>query len=184
MSAIAGGGLTREVGEIFYKQLKDSEKLDDAGYVLEELVESSTSKVKACTASGIPYAINYRSTRDPHDLNFPNTVQLTGTQIGAKGIAVVREGWAKLKVVNNNSAIVVGDPIKVSATAGKVDKFTPTAIGATNSGDVSAAIKTRIKEVRTVVGFAEENVAAGSSSAPGADKVLVKLCIGAVGINA
>ena len=117
-------------------------------------------------------------------MNFPNTVFLTGTLIGEKGIAVVREGWAKLKVVGGNAAIVVGDPIKVSATAGKVDKFVPTAVGATNSGDVSTAIKTRIKEVRTVVGFAEENVAAGSGSTAGADKVLVKLCIGSVGINA
>jgi len=184
MTAIAGGGLTREVGEIFYKQLKATETINDAGYVLEELVESSTSKVKACTASGIPYAINYRSTRDPHDLNFPNSVFLTGTLIGEKGIPVVREGWAKLKVVGDNAAIVVGDPIKVSATAGKVDKFVPTAVGATNSGDVSTAIKTRIKECRTVVGFAEEAVAAGSGGAAGADKVLVKLCIGAIGINA
>jgi len=183
MTAIGGGGLTREIGEIFYKQLKDTETLADAGYVLEELVESATSKVKACTSSGIPYAINYRSSRDPHDLNFPNSVFLTGTLIGEKGFPVVREGWAKLKVVGGNAAIVVGDPIKVSS-AGKVDKFVPTAVGATNSGDVSTAIKTRIKEVRTVVGFAEEAIAAGSGSTAGADKVLVKLCIGAVGINA
>lgn len=180
VTAIAGAGRTRETNdEIFYKQLLNATSIDDAGYVLHEEVEACTSKVDLTASGEMPYAINYRSTRDPHDMNFPPTINLIGSDVGEKGIAVFRGGWAKLKVANCNAAIIVGDPLITSTgCAGKVDKLVPTVIGATCSTSQGANINSRFEEMSLVVGNAEEDVAAGSGCAPGADKVLTALTIG------
>jgi hypothetical protein len=185
MSEIAGAGRTRETNdEIFYKRLLDATSIDDAGYVLFEQVECCVSKVDLAACGEMPYAINYRSTRDPHDMNFPATIELNGCEVGEKGIPVFRGGWAKLKVADCNSAIIIGDPLIQSACcAGKVDLFTAQVISATCSGDRSGCINTRFTELSLVVGNAEEDVAAGMCCAPGADKVLTALTIGNLGFQ-
>lgn len=180
VTAIAGAGRTRESNdEIFYKRLLNATSLDDAGYVLHEQVESCISKVDLAASGEMPYAVNYRSTRDPHDMNAHKTqLNLNGCEVGEKGIPVFRGGWAKLKVADCNSAIIIGDPLITSACcAGKVDKYTPTVIGTTCGGNRAACINTRFAEMSFVVGNAEEAVAAGCC-APGADKVLTALTIG------
>ncbi len=184
VTEIAGAGRTRETNdEIFYKQLKDATTLADAGFVLHEEVEASTSKVDLCASGEMPYAVNYRSSRDPHDMNaHKTTLTLIGSEIGEKGVAVFRGGWVKLKVADNNSAIIVGDALIVpSSGGGKVDKYTPKVIGDTSAGDESANIDARFEEMSLVVGNAEEAIDAGTASAPGQDKVLTALSIGNVG---
>jgi len=184
MSQIAGGGLTRELGEFWNIQLLDATSLDDAGYVLTYKVESSTNKVDLCGASDVPAAVNFRSTRDPEDMNEHKThLVLTGSEVGAKGIPVFREGWAKLKVATNNTAIVRGDSL-VCTGSGKVDKYTPAALTGTDGASTLAAeLETRFDDLARLVGHAEEDVAVGNTSAPGADKVLTKLSIRAIGLN-
>ena len=180
MATYSGAGRVREPGEIWYEQLKNADSLDDSGYVLAYTTESSVVKLTKAGSSDLGVAVNYRSSRDPHDLNFPPATYKTGTDIGEMGIPVIDEGWVRLKVANNNAAISIGDPIKISA-GGKVDKYTATTIGDTSSANQATALNARFTELRKVVGIAKEAVAAGSGSAPGQDKVLVKLTLGTVG---
>ena len=154
MALVAGGGLTREHGEFWNMPLLDATTLDDAGYVLTYKVEDSINKVDKAATTDTPRCVNFRSTRDPFDLRETNHGDQTGLQIGLHGLPVFREGWAKLKVADDNAAIVRGDSIKVATTGGgKVDKY---------------------------VGNAEEDIAAGTSGTPGKDKVLTHLSIGKV----
>ncbi len=181
VTEIAGAGRTRETNdEIFYKQLLDATTLGDAGFVLHEELECCVSKVDLTASGKMPYAVNYRSSRDPHDMNaHKTTLTLIGSEVGEKGVPVFRGGWAKLKVADCNSAIIIGDPLITSAScAGKVDLYTPTVIGDTSCANRAACINTRFLELSLVVGNAEEAVAAGACCAPGADKVLTALTIG------
>lgn len=182
MATFSGGGRTREPGEMFNRDLLGATSLDDAGYVLAYNVESSVTKVDKCTATEVPAAVNYRSTRDPHDMNEPQTIFKTGTQLEGVGIPVFREGWAKLKVANNNAVINRGDAIKVAASGGgKIDKYTPTVI--TNGTNTASDTETRFDELSRLVGHCEEEqVAIGNTSSPGQDKCLVKLSIRAIGL--
>jgi len=180
-TAVPGGGLTREFGELWYMPLLNATSLDDAGYVLGIETEATVRKVDILGAGEIPYAINWRSTRDPHDQNFPQTLFQTGADIGTKGIPVLREGWAKVKVADNNSQGLVGNPV-IAGVGGKIDVYTPTAIGDTSMTDQSANIDARFGELARVIGNLEEALPAGTTSAPGKDKVLVHLTIGNTGL--
>ena len=182
MATFSGGGRTREPGEMFNVDLLGATSIDDAGYVLNYEVESSVTKVDKCGATEVPAAVNYRSTRDPHDMNEPQTIFKTGTQLEGVGIPVFREGWAKLKVADNNSEMNRGDAVKVAASGGgKVDLYTPTVIGQTSNTAVDT--ETRFDELARQVGHVEEEqCVAGNTSSPGQDKVLCKLSIRAIGI--
>jgi len=175
-----GGGRAREPGEMWNMRLKNATSLDDGGYVLTYVSESSVVKVDKCGSTDLPKCVNYRSTRDPHDLNFPSTTDLTGTQIGTKGIPVFADGWARLLVKVNNSAITRGDPLYVDAAGGKVNKYSKTTIPNTTVTDASNELEARFKELARIVGIAEEDVAVGTTSAAGATKVLTRLTIGRV----
>ena len=178
VTTIEGSGRIREPGEIFRKELLDAESLDDSGYVLQSEVESSISKVSICDAADFPLCVNMRSTRDPFDLNHPSTINLTGSSDRLASIDVSDDGEHKLKVIDNNSLIAVGDPIVVGAAGGgKVDKYTPLSFGDTTSVDQAANIVTRFTDLGKIVGYATETAAAGSAMAPGVDKVSVRLTI-------
>ena len=178
MTQVAGGGLTREVGEFWNIPVKDDTTIDDAGYVLKYVVEASTNNVDLCGATDTPRAVNFRSQRDPFDLRETDHGDLKGSEIGAKGIPVFREGWAKLKVATNNAIIVRGDPLVVaSGGGGKVDLYVEGAISSTYD---SAEIEARFDELARIVGQAEEDIVVGTTAGPGKDKVLTYLTIGKV----
>lgn len=180
MATFSGGGRTREPGEMFNVRLLDATSLNDAGFVLAYQVESSITKVDLCDASQVPACVNYRSTRDPHDMNEPQLLFKTGSQLGEVGIPVFREGWAKLKVATNNAQINRGDAI-ICTGSGKVDKYTATVI--TNGTNTAADTETRFDELAKIVGHCEEEqVVAGTTGSVGQDKVLTKLSIRAIGI--
>lgn len=171
-------GIIRPFGEEFSKQLKDSEKLDDSGYVLKLVVENSINKLGKAGAGDFSYAVNTKSTRDRLDMTEPPDTFLKGSDSRLDTIDCIDEGEIGLKVVDNNAKIVEGDPLvpKGSAT-GKVDKYTPTTIGDTTMSDQSSNIVSRFKELAQIVGYAREDIAAGSASAPGENKVHAKLTI-------
>lgn len=177
VTAIQGSGRTREPGEIFRKALKNADSLSDSGFVLSAVEESSIQKVKVAAAGELPLCINYRSTKDPFDMTFPPTIFLLGSDDRLKSIDCIDDGEMALKVVGDNAAIVVGDPLVVSGSAGKVDKYTPTVISATNTGDRAAQINARFKELGMIVGYAVEKIAVGGGGDPGADKVRTRLTI-------
>jgi len=180
MATYSGGGRTREPGEMFNVNLLDATSLDDAGYVLAYQVEDSETKVDKCDNTQMPAAINYRSTRDPHDMNEPQLLFKTGLQLADVGIPVFREGWAKLKVATNNSALARGDALECTG-GGKVDLYTPTTI--TNGTNTAAETEDRFDELARIVGHVEEeDVDAGDTGSAGQDKVLTKLSIRAIGI--
>lgn len=173
-----GSGRTREPGEIFRKELLDASSLDDSGYVLKSQVESSISKVNKAAAADAPYCINMRSTTDPFDLTFPPTIFLTGSSDRLASIDCSDDGEHALKVADNNGAIAVGDPLVVAASGGgKIDKYTPTVVGATDSINQAANIIARFTELGKIVGYAQEVVAAGSSMVPGQDKCRTRITI-------
>ncbi len=181
MALVAGGGLTREHGEFWNMPLLDATTLDDAGYVLTYKVEDSINKVDKAATTDTPRCVNFRSTRDPFDLRETNHGDQTGLQIGLHGLPVFREGWAKLKVADDNAAIVRGDSIKVATTGGgKVDKYVETTLTDSTSILLAADVETRFDELSRIVGNAEEDIAAGTSVTPGKDKVLTHLSIGKV----
>ena len=180
MATFSGGGRTREPGEMFNVDLLDATSLNDAGFVLAYQVEASVTKVDLCDASQVPAAVNYRSTRDPHDMNEPQLLFKTGLQLEGVGIPVFREGWAKLKVATNNVLLARGDAL-ICTGGGKVDKYVPTVIGQTSNTAVD--VETRFDELAKIVGHVEEeSVAAGTTLVAGQDKVLTKLSIRAIGI--
>lgn len=178
MTAIEGSGLIREPGEIFRKEIIDAESLDDSGYVLKAIEESSIQKVAKAASGDFPFAINMRSTRDALDLNFPVTLFLLGSSDRLPSIDVVDDGEAKLKVADNNAAIAVGDPLVVAASGGgKVDAYTPTVIGATDTIDQGPNIIARFTELGEIVGYATEKIAMGTAMAPDKDKISTRLTI-------
>jgi hypothetical protein len=180
--SIAGGGLTRELGEFWNVELFNATTLDAGGYVLSYQTEDSRIKVDKCGSTDIPACVNYRSTRDPEDMNqHKTTLTLTGAEIGTKGIPVLREGWAKLKVAVNNAAITRGDPL-VCTGSGLVDVYAASALTTTSASELAADVETRFNDLGRVVGHAEEAGAAGTTSAAGVDKILTKLSIRAIGI--
>jgi hypothetical protein len=181
LTSIAGGGRSREPGEMWNIQVKSTTSFDDGGYVCTYVTESSVQKIDKCGATDLPKCVNYRSSRDPHDMNFPTSDYLTGTQIGTRGIPVFDEGWAKLKVKTGNAAIIRGDFLIVDATGGKVNKLAAGAtIPDTSATNAANEIEARLLETARIVGIAEEIVAVGTTAAPGADKVLTRLRIGSV----
>jgi len=172
VASIEGSGRTREPGEVFRKPLKDADSLNDSGYVLYALEETSIQKVAIAASTNFPYAVNLRSTRDPFDLAHPATTFLAGSSARLPTIDLVDDGEVALKVANNNAAIAVGDPLVVAAAGGgKVDKYTPTTVS------VLADTVTRFVELGKIVGYAQEKIAAGGGGLPGADKVRTRLCI-------
>ena len=180
MATFSGGGRTREPGEMFNVDLLGATSINDAGFVLAYEVESSVTKVDLCTSTEVPAAINYRSTRDPHDMNEPQSIFKTGTQLAGVGIPVFREGWAKLKVADNNAVINRGDSL-ICTGGGKVDKYVASTLGQGTQGIQD--IEDRFDELSRLVGHCEEEqVAAGVATAPGQDKVLTKLSIRATGL--
>lgn len=182
MPTFSGGGLTREVGEFWNIELLDATSLDDAGFVLKYVVESSRTKVDLCGATDVPAAVNYRSTRDPHDMNFPTAIFKKGSDLGLQGIPVLREGWAKIKVATNNSVGKRGDPL-VCTGSGKVDKFTPSALNTTAVSLLAADVETRFDDLGRIVGtIEEEDLIVGTTGAAGQDKVLTKLSIRATSL--
>ncbi len=178
MTAIEGSGRTREPGEIFRKPLLDAESLDDSGYVLQAEVESTIDKVSKADAADFPYCINMRSTRDPFDIAFPNTIFLLGNDVRLDTIDLSDDGEMALKVIDNNSAIATGEPLVVGAAGGgKVDLYTPTAIGDTSMGDESTNIDARFTELGQIVGYAQEAIPMGSAMAPGKDKCRTRITL-------
>ena len=179
MATFSGGGRTREPGESWQMQVKDATSFDDAGFVLTYITET-IRKVDKCGATDVPVAVNYRSTRDPLDLNEPPTKFLIGSAIGEKGIEVLSDGWIKLKVATDNVAMVRGDPL-VCTGGGKVDKYTPTPI--TNGTLTASETETRFDELARIVGYVEDDiVAVGTTLVAGADKVKAKITIRSNGI--
>ena len=179
MATFSGGGRTREPGEMFNVILKDATSLDDAGFVLKYIVET-TNKVDKCGATDVPACVNYRSTRDPHSIDEPPAVFLIGSNTKLEGgIPVFREGWAKLKVATDNAAGIRGDAV-VCTGSGKIDKYTPTTI--TNGTATAANTETRFDELARLVGHLEADLIVGTTAIPGQDKVLVKLSIRAIGL--
>ena len=186
MATGSGAGRTREPGEMWNMQVKNATTFTDSGFVLSYVVESATNKVQLCGSTDIPACVNYRSSRDPFDFNEPNTLQLTGADIGEAGFPVFAEGWAKLQLAVNNVAIVRGDSL-ICTGSGKVDQYgtanaTKTALPDTTVSDAANEIDARLKELAQIVGRAEETVAAGTTAAAaGTGKILTKLYIGTVG---
>jgi hypothetical protein len=161
-------------------QLLDATSLDDAGYVLAYQEEDNVTKVDLCDAAQMPACVNYRPSRDPHDMNEPQTIFKIGSVLGEMGLPVFREGWAKLKLATDNAALTRGDPV-VCVGGGKIDKYTPTAIS--QGTDTAPDVETRFDELATIVGHVEEEDAAvGTTAGPSQDKVLCKLSIRAIGI--
>lgn len=178
-ASIAGGGLSREPGEMWNILLLDATTLDAAGYVLTYKVEDSKNKVDKAASTDTPCAINYRSTRDPFDFRETDHGDLIGSKL--VGIAVFADGWARIKVANDNATIVRGDYLSVSSVAsqtGKVDKYVKTTLD--TDYDI-AKVNAIFDELSRVVGRAEEDVASGDTTKPGKDKVLTRLTIGNVG---
>lgn len=182
MTTYSGAGRKREPGEMWNEKLFTTTSLDDAGFVLTWKEETNVGKVDKCGSTDVPYAINWRSTRDPHDMNFPTTLFLQGnSELLEGGIAILREGWANVKLATNNSALEKGDPV-VCNGSGKVDLYTPTVIGQTSNTAVDA--EARFDELARIVGHVEEeNVAAGDTGKASQDKVYLKLSIRAIGIK-
>lgn len=179
MATFSGGGRTREPGEMFNVILKDATSLNDAGFVLKYIVET-TNKVDKCGATDIPACVNYRSTRDPHSIDEPPTVFLQGDNVKLEsGIPVFRDGWAKIKVATNNAAGIRGDPV-VCTGSGLIDKYTPTTI--TNGTNTASETETRFDELARLVGHLEADLLVGNTGKAGQDKVLVKLSIRAIGL--
>ena len=177
-TTIEGSGRTREPGEIFRKPLLDATSLDDSGYVLTGEIEATIDKVDKATAAEFPLCVNMRSTRDPFSIDHPNTSFLTGNDVKIPTTDVSDDGEHALKVADNNAAIAVGDPIVVAASGGgKVDKYTPTVVGATDTINQAANIISRFTELGQIVGYAVEAIPVGAAMAPGADKVRVRLTI-------
>ncbi len=180
MATFSGGGRTREPGEMWNVVLLDATSINDAGFVLTYEVESSVTKVDLCGLTEIPACINYRSTRDPHDMNEPQSVFKTGAQLGEVGIPVFREGWAKLKVATDNAAISRGEPV-VCTGGGKIDLYVATTIG--QASDTAVDVEARFDELARIVGHSEEEeCAVGTTLVAGQDKCLIKLSIRATGI--
>ena len=178
VTTIEGSGRIREPGEIFRKQLLNAESLDDSGYVLKHELESGIDKVSLADSGEFPLCVNMRSTRDPFDLNHPSTINLTGASDRLASIDVSDDGEHSLKVAANNSAIAVGDPVVVAAAGGgKVDKYTPTTVGATDTINQAANIIARFTELGTIVGYATAPCLVGGGGDPGQDKVRVRLTI-------
>jgi len=180
MATFSGGGRTREPGEMFNVILKDATSLNDAGFVLKYIVET-TNKVDKCGATDIPACVNYRSTRDPHSIDEPPAVFLIGSNVKLEGgIPVFREGWAKIKVATNNAAAIRGDPV-VCTGSGLIDLYTPTVIGQTSL--TAGTVESRFDELARIVGHLEADLIVGTTAKAGQDKVLVKLSIRAIGIK-
>jgi len=182
MATFSGGGRTREPGEMFNVILKDATSLNDAGFVLKYIVET-TNKVDKCGATDIPACVNYRSTRDPDSIDEPPAVFLIGSNVKLEGgIPVFREGWAKIKVATNNSAAIRGDPV-VCTGSGLIDLYTPTVIDNTTVATAVTTTEARFDELTRIVGHLEADLIVGTTAIPGQDKVLVKLSIRAIGIK-
>lgn len=178
VTTIEGSGRTRDPGEIFRKQIIDAESLSDSGLVLKAELEATIEKVSIADAADFPLCVNMRSTRDPFDMNHPNTQVLTGSSDRLATIDCSDDGEHALKVADNNSAIAVGDPVVVAASGGgKVNKYTPTTLGNTSSVNQAANIVTRFTELGKIVGYAVQSIPAGVSGSPGADKVRCRLTI-------
>ena len=186
MATGSGAGRTREPGEMWNMQVKNATTFTDSGFVLSYVVESSTNKVQLCGSTDIPTCINYRSSRDPFDFNEPNTLQLTGADLGESGFPVFAEGWAKLQLAVDNVAITRGDSL-ICTGGGKVDQYgtanaSKTAIPDTSVTNAANEIDARLLELSQIVGRAEEDVVAGTTLlAGGTGKILTKLYIGTVG---
>ena len=175
---IEGSGRTREPGEIFRKPLLDATSLNDSGYVLKAVVEATIDKVDKAGSGDIPYGVNYRSTKDPFDLNFPPTLFLQGDSDRLPTIDCIDDGEMALLVANNNAALAVGDPLVVaSGGGGKVDLYTPTTIRTDTLTNQGADTVSRFAELGQIVGYAVEVIAAGSGGFPGVEKVRTRLTI-------
>jgi hypothetical protein len=170
VTTIEGSGRTREPGEIFRKPLLDAESLADSGFVLKAEIESTIDKVSLAEAGEFPLCVNMRSTRDPFSIDHPNTSFLIGSDIKIPTIDVSDDGEHMLKVVDDNAAIAVGDPIAL-AGGGKVDKYVPTTV------IDDATTIARFIELGEIVGYATGAAPAGGGGDPGVDKVRVKLTI-------
>jgi hypothetical protein len=178
MSTTNGSGRIREPGEIFRKPLLNTESLNDSGYVLKAEVESTIDKVSKCAAAEFPYCVNMRSSTDPFDVAFPPTTFLLGSDDRLATIDCVDDGEVALKVAANNGAIAVGDPLVVAAAGGgKIDKYTPTVIGATDTINQATNLIARFSELGKIVGYAQEAVIAGGGGNPGQDKCRTRLTI-------
>jgi hypothetical protein len=171
VTQIEGSGRTREPGEVFRKELIDADSLDDSGYVLKSTLEATIYKVEKADSGEFPIAVNMRSTRDAFSIDHPNTTFLLGSSDRLPSIDCIDDGEVKLKVDDDNAAIVPGDPLVVGAGAGKVDKYTPTVV------TDSATTITRFIELGEIVGYAVEAAAAGGGGDPGVDKVRTRLTI-------
>jgi hypothetical protein len=178
MTTIEGSGRTREPGEIFRNPLIDATSIDDSGYVLKAEIESTIDKVNKAGAADFPICVNMRSTRDPFSIDHPNTTFLTGDSTLIPTIDCSDDGEHMLKVADNNSAIAVGDPVVVAASGGgKIDKYTPTVVGATDTINQATNIIARFTEVGQIVGYATQACPVGAAMSPGADKCRVRLTI-------
>ncbi len=176
MVTFSGGGRTREPGEMWNVQVLGATSFDDAGYVLSAVDATNVLKVDKCGATEIPYAVNYRSSRNPLDMNEPPTDFQTGTELGEKGLPVFSEGWAKLKLATDNAEIEAGEFL-ICTGGGKVDLYAETTLTTVNE----TQLELRFTELAQIVGRAEARAAVGTTSAASQDKILTHLTIGKVG---
>ncbi len=161
-------GRIRYGGKSFKRELKGTETLTDDCLVLK----ITSGKVEKCGATDTPYAIAQQSTLNRVLYTVGETKYDTGANLGE--IAMFREGWAELPLVNNNAVIAIGDRIGPAA-GGKVNKQTPQVLSASAT---KTELDTRFAQERSLIGYAEEAVVAGSANAPGAATVKVALCFG------
>lgn len=148
-------GRTRQIGQEFTRELKDTETLEDDCLVL--MIEAS-GKVAKCNSTARPYAIARQSTQN----RVSNTIGVTrydeGSNLGE--IAMFRSGWAKVPVANNNAAGAIGDMVIVSGD-GKINKGNPATT----------------LEYNRRVGWLEEALPAGTQNGPGKKEIRVALDI-------
>lgn len=150
-------GRALEVGKYITKRLNNGTSLTKDHLVLQ--IETAGTVNLAETNTARAYGIAARSTQSRRHLIIGETRYLTGGELET-GIAIFRSGLARLPVTPNNAAIKVGDMI-MCAASGHVNKGTP---------GTPAEFARR-------VGWAEEDIPAGTGGFPGQDDILVALDI-------
>ena len=162
------GGRYVNVGDEFQRVLKSTVSLALDGLI----VKHGSTGLELCTASDVPYAVAKVSTMNRAEFG------LTGKKSYLTGepVPLIRSGWVDLNVVDNNTAIAIGDEL-IATDGGKVNKYTPHTVVTTSSASIGTSIVSLQNERKRIVGIAEEAVVAGTSTTPGKATVKAALTI-------